>query len=357
MLDAVRWKPLTPDTPIPGCVRLLDQTLLPARQQYLELTDIEDVHAAIKRLAVRGAPAIGCAAAFGLVVAMQAETDEDAPAFLERLRQQRDFLAGARPTAVNLQWALDRCVATVERAAEAGEAPAKLRFTLQAEAQAVLEEDIKLCRSIGETGAGLIPENAGILTHCNAGALATGDYGTALSAIYVAAEHGRVGRVFADETRPLLQGARLTAWELERAGVPVTVICDNMAAQVMAEGRVDLVLVGADRIAANGDVANKIGTYGLAILAQYHNVPFYVAAPYSTIDMNLASGSDIPIEQREAEEISNAFGKRTVPPGVDCYNPAFDVTPARLVTGIVTDRGILRPPYQESLAGIFAEAS
>jgi methylthioribose-1-phosphate isomerase len=259
-----------------------------------------------------------------------------------------DYLATSRPTAVNLFWALDR-MRRVLGAASADSGDADIFSLLEAEAVEILEEDKRLCRAIGEHGAPLISEGDGVLTHCNAGGLATADYGTALAVMFRAHEKGRKFRAFADETRPLLQGARLTAWELQKAGIDVTLICDNMAAQVMKEGRIQLCLVGSDRIAANGDAANKIGTYGVALLAKAHDIPFYVAAPLSTIDPSLATGDEIPIEQRDAEEVTNGFGRRTAPTGIDVYNPAFDVTPASLIAGIVTEIGILRPPYVESI--------
>jgi len=312
-------------------VRLLDQTRLPTELVYRDCRSLEEVRSAICELAVRGAPAIGVAAAYGLALWAQSGAAADFPHALERMRS-------SRPTAVNLFWALQR----LEKVG--CDAPALLR-----EAQAIEAEDAAMCRAIGEHGAALIPPNAGVLTHCNTGCLATAGLGTALAAIFVAHEQGKRPRVFADETRPLLQGARLTAWELRQAGVAVTLICDNMAAQVLREGRVQLVLVGADRITANGDTANKIGTYGLAIWARYHGVPFYVAAPSSTFDLSLGDGSAIPIEQRPAREITHGFGKQTAPEGVAVYNPAFDVTPAELITGIVTEHGLISPVTEERI--------
>ena len=312
-------------------VRLLDQTRLPTEVVYRDCRTLEEVRSAICELAVRGAPAIGVAAAYGLALWAQSGDVADFPHALERLRS-------SRPTAVNLFWALQR----LEKVG--CDAAALLR-----EAQAIEAEDAAMCRAIGEHGAALIPPDAGVLTHCNTGCLATAGLGTALAAIFVAHEQGKRPRVFADETRPLLQGARLTAWELQQAGVAVTLICDNMAAQVLREGRVQLVLVGADRITAKGDTANKIGTYGLAILARYHGVPFYVAAPSSTFDLSLGDGSAIPIEQRPAREITHGFGKPTAPEGVAVYNPAFDVTPAELITGIVTERGVISPVTEQHI--------
>jgi len=353
MLDPVRWS--TPDGSVhsswgtsakllPGKLRLLDQTKLPNSVEYIETDELETVFSAIKRLVVRGAPAIGCAAALGLAAASSRFKVKGGPGFVECLDAAAQRLSESRPTAVNLFWALNRCVAKVKAAAASG--VRDLEEALLKEALAILTEDIDMCKSIGRYGTSLLKDGMGILTHCNAGALATGDYGTALSPIYVAHESGLKLKVYSDETRPLLQGSRLTAWELKRAGVDVTTICDNMAAQVMREGKVQLVIVGADRVASNGDAANKIGTYGVAILANYHKIPFYVAIPYSTIDTKLPDGSLIPIEQRGPEEVSCAFGRRTAPEGVNIYNPAFDVTPHHLITGFITDKGILTPPFQ-----------
>jgi methylthioribose-1-phosphate isomerase len=307
---------------------------------------------AIRRLVVRGAPAIGCAAALGLAAAAQHSRAATVAAFVDDVRQQARYLGSARPTAVNLTWALERCARRVQEAATSAATVHELQMFLTREALAILDEDMQLCRAIGESGLALFGgrQGVGVLTHCNAGALATSDYGTALSPIYRAHEAGLAPRVYADETRPLLQGARLTAWELKRAGVDVTLICDNMAAQVMREGRVQLAIVGADRIAANGDTANKIGTYGVAVLARYHHVPLYVAVPYSTIDPALAVGDQIPIEQRSPDEVRAGFGRLTAPADCKVYNPAFDVTPHELIAGIITERGILRPPFDQAIA-------
>lgn len=352
MIDSVRWKPLSDGARFPGKARLIDQTLLPETLTYLELDSAEDIHAAIKRLSVRGAPAIGIAAALGLAAVCQHSSAATKAEFFAEVKRTADYLATSRPTAVNLFWALDRCVNRLE--AEVSEDVERLKNVLLDEGLAILEEDIAMCAAIGRHGLPLLKDGAGVLTHCNAGALATGDYGTALSPIYAAKEAGVAIRVFADETRPLLQGSRLTAWELAKAGVDVTVICDNMAAQVMREGKIDVVIVGADRIAANGDAANKIGTYGVAILAKYHHIPFYVAVPYSTIDMCLETGDAIPIEQRNPDEIRHGFGKLTAPADAKTYNPAFDVTPNDLIAGIITQDGILRPPYTDSIAKLMA---
>jgi methylthioribose-1-phosphate isomerase len=281
------------------------------------------------------------------VAAVQDSCAGTGAALAAEVDKAADYLATSRPTAVNLFWALDRMRARARAAAD--QAPAELKTLLIREALAILEEDIAMCRAIGCHGAGLLKDGQTVLTHCNAGGLATSRYGTALAPIYLAREEGKRVRVVADETRPLLQGARLTAWELMRAGIDVTLICDNMAAQVMKEGRIDLVLVGADRIAANGDSANKIGTYGVAVLAHAHRIPFYVLAPSSTFDPALASGDAIPIEERGADEITCGFGRRTAPEAVKVYAPAFDVTPARLITAIVCERGVLRPPFETSI--------
>jgi methylthioribose-1-phosphate isomerase len=350
---------------LPGKLRLIDQTRLPGELVYIETDDRDAIIDAIKRLVVRGAPALGCAAALGLAAVCQNSCAKSATAFVAEVRGHAAAIGAARPTAVNLAWAVNRCVRHLEERAGGGgrgardggtAAVAALKEALAREALAILDEDVALCRGIGENGVALFDERrgVGVLTHCNAGALAASDFGTALAPIYAAQERGLAPRVFADETRPLLQGARLTAWELRRARVDVTLICDNMAAQVMREGRVRLAIVGADRIAANGDTANKIGTYGVAVLARYHDIPFYVAAPYSTIDMNLAQGDRIPIEQRDADEVRRGFGRLTAPADCQVYNPAFDVTPAELITGIITERGILRAPYVESIRAFMA---
>jgi methylthioribose-1-phosphate isomerase len=317
-----------------GFLRLLDQTRLPEEVVYRDCRDPEQVREAICELAVRGAPAIGVAAAFGLVLAEQQGIDFDRA--VERL-------GSSRPTAVNLAWAMRRM--TRRRQRREGEG----RAWLLEEARAIAAEDEAMCRAMGEHGAELIRDNVGVLTHCNTGALATAGMGTALAALFVAHQQGKRFSVFADETRPLLQGARLTAWELQQAGIDVTLLCDSMAAQVMKEGRVQLVLVGADRIAANGDAANKIGTYSVAVLARAHRIPFYVAAPSSTFDLALRSGDAIPIEQRKPEEVTRGFGRRTAPEGVKVYNPAFDVTPANLISGIVTEKGVIRPVSEVSI--------
>ena len=331
---------------------ILDQTLLPGEVKMLSLRRQEDIREAIYMLRVRGAPAIGVAAAIGLyLAALEIDTDS-ADEFFGRLAAAKAYLAAARPTAVNLFWALDR----MERAALAcREKPiGEIKARLHDEAVRIREEDIETCRKIGENGLTLLRDGCGVLTHCNAGQLATTRYGTALAPIHLGRERGWNFRVFCDETRPLLQGARLSAYELMADGVDTTVICDNMASQVMKNGWVDAVLVGADRIAANGDACNKIGTSGVAILARHYGVPFYVLAPLSTIDRTLATGAEIPIEERKGAEITEMWYARPMAPsGVKTYNPAFDVTDASLITGIVTEKGVLRPDYRKSIEEAF----
>lgn len=324
---------------LPGTLRLLDQTRLPLETVFVDYRSVDELVLAIRRLVVRGAPAIGCAAAYGVCIGVQSETGAGEAAFFAALESAIERLAASRPTAVNLFWALARMRRTAEalrgRATEAAIAAALL-----AEARAIEAEDRAMCRAIGRHGAALLCDGDGVLTHCNAGGLATSDFGTALAVIFQAHEDGKRLHVWVDETRPLLQGARLTAWELAQRGVPATLICDNMAAHVMQSGRVQAVVVGADRIAANGDTANKIGTYGVAVLAVSHGIPFYVAAPTSTFDLSLPDGDAIPIEQRAAEEITEGFGRRTAPEGVAVYNPAFDVTPGNLIRGIICEHGV-----------------
>jgi methylthioribose-1-phosphate isomerase len=337
-----------------GFVRLLDQTLLPTRLEYRDCRTVEEVWEAIRSLRVRGAPAIGIAAAMGVVLGVQTVTDAEPEKFAPRLQEVTEYLRTSRPTAVNLFWALDRMARHVQPFL--GKLPpSRLSRLLLEEAILIAEEDREMCRAIGRAGAALIGEGAGVLTHCNAGGLATADYGTALAVMFTAAEQGKAFHVFADETRPLLQGARLTAWELQQRGIDVTLICDNMAAEVMREGRVQVVITGADRIASNGDTANKIGTYGVAVLARAHDIPFYVAAPSSTFDLSLATGAAIPIEQRDPREVTHGLGRQTAPDGVKVYNPAFDVTPAGLIAGIITEKGLIRPvtaaTIREALAG------
>lgn len=329
-----------------GFVRLIDQTQLPATLAYRDCRTVEDVWEAIRVLRVRGAPAIGVAAAMGVVVGVQ--SCGDAARYGERLREVTAYLRTSRPTAVNLFWAVDRMERCFERECKIG-TPREWSRRLLAEARAIEDEDRRMCRAIGAAGAHLIGDGRGVLTHCNAGGLATADYGTALAVMFTAAEQGRRFHVYADETRPLLQGARLTAWELHQAGIPVTLICDSMAGQVMKEGRVHVAIVGADRIAANGDTANKIGTYGVALLAHAHGIPFYVAAPSSTFDLSISNGDKIPIEQRDPREITHGFGRQTAPDGIRVYNPAFDVTPHHLIAGIITEKGLIHPVREETI--------
>ena len=317
-------------------VRLLDQRRLPTEELWLELTTADAVALAIRELAVRGAPAIGVAAAYGLAVEARRGADVGA------LREAADRLMHARPTAVNLGWAVRR----MSRRLGLGAAE------ILAEAQAIRDEDEASCRRIGLLGGALLPPRATVLTHCNAGALATAGYGTALGVVRGAIEAGKAVRVLADETRPFLQGSRLTAWELHRDGIPVTVLTDGMAGWLMQRGEIDCVVVGADRIAANGDVANKIGTYSLAVLAGHHGVPFYVAAPWSTVDLATPSGREIPIEERPSDEVLMVFGQRIAPEGVSARYPAFDVTPERLVTALITERGVVRRPYDDGLQAL-----
>jgi len=328
-------------------VRMIDQTRLPLEEVYIETADYLEIADAIKKLKIRGAPAIGIAAAFGFALAAHKFKGQDWERFDRHLKGVAGVLLSTRPTAVNLSWAVNkmRCVllANSNRAIE------EVKVVLLAEAQRTLTEDIETCKRIGEHGSNLVPERAGILTHCNTGALATGDYGTAQSVIVTAHENGKKVRVFVDETRPLLQGARLTTWELMKRNINTTLITDSTAAFVMKKGWVDLVVVGADRIARNGDVANKIGTYNLAVLAEKHRIPFYVAAPISTMDFEISSGEGIPIEEREPSEVTESFGRRIAPEGVHVYSPAFDITPNELVTAIVTEHGIVRPPYNKTI--------
>jgi len=330
---------------------LLDQTRLPVEVVIERQDTVEQVWDSIKHLKVRGAPAIGVAGAYGLVVAMQNECVSGRDAFLAALEQHARYLDSSRPTAVNLRWALERVVNTAKRSD--GASGAALLEVITGEAVAIHREDEELCRSIGEHGVDLIGEGSGVLTHCNAGRLATSEYGTATAPMYLAHEHGVRFRIYADETRPLLQGARLTSWELQQAGLDVTLIADTMTAYVMDAGLIDLVIVGTDRVAANGDVANKIGTLGVAILARHFGIPFYVALPFSTIDFNTPTGAEIVIEERDPDEV-RSFGQRpTAPPDVKVRNPAFDVTPNHLVSGFITDRGMVGPPFAENLRKLF----
>jgi methylthioribose-1-phosphate isomerase len=338
---------------IEGRVRLIDQTLLPAEIKYIYCEDLKSIWRAIKTLMVRGAPAIGIAAVTGVLLGIKDIRTDDTEAFFKELKNVTNYLGSSRPTAVNLFWGLSR----MERVAwENRDKPVHtIKEILLREAINVQNEDKSICRQIGENGAKFIKDGDGVLTHCNAGGLATADYGTALAVMFKAKENGKKFKVYADETRPLLQGARLTTWELMHAGIDVTLICDNMAAHVMKLGKIQCVIVGADRIAANGDAANKIGTYGVSILAKEHGIPFYVAAPVSTFDLNITSGDEIPIEERSSEEVTCGFGKRTAPEGVKVFNPAFDVTPAKNITAIITEKGVIEKPSTENVQKILGK--
>ena len=331
-------------------VRLIDQRRLPLEETYLDCGTPEQVADAIRDLVVRGAPAIGIAAAFGMALAARQVAAGDGAAFDARLERAAELLRGARPTAVNLGWAVDRLLRAAAQAREQGLDNAQLAQRLEQEARRVHAEDLAACRAIGRHGAALVPDTANVLTHCNAGGLATAGYGTALGVVRSAVEAGKHVRVLAGETRPFLQGSRLTAWELMRDDIETVLITDGMSGSLMRAGEIDLVVVGADRIAANGDTANKIGTYTVAVLAREHDIPFYVAAPMSTIDFACSGGEAIPIEERDPAEVTELFGVRIAPHGVGVRNPAFDVTPARFITAIVTERGIARPPFERSLA-------
>ncbi len=333
-------------------LRLLDQTQLPASETYLDIERVVQLEDAILRLCVRGAPAIGCSGAFGTVLAArEVDTALAGREWFKRFEAACEHLAETRPTAVNLRWAVQRCRDVAAQLIEANAPRAAIVSALEQEAQTILQQDRGMCSSIGRHGADLLEtilkgrKTATLMTHCNAGALATAGSGTALAVMYEAHRRGIALRVFADETRPLLQGARLTAWELSRAGISATVICDNMAAAVMREFKPDACIVGADRIAANGDAANKIGTYGLSIIAKHHDVPFFVAAPTTTFDLTLKDGSGIPIEQRNRKEVSEPYGKLSVPPEASVFNPAFDVTPADLISAHITEKGVCLAPY------------
>jgi len=351
-LETMTWR-----GELPGALEIIDQRRLPAEREFLRLEAVQPAWDAIKTLAVRGAPAIGCAAAYGVVLGAQTQIEGDVAQAAEQARAAADHLATSRPTAVNLFWALDRMRQAIER--EAGQANDAKAFTaaLLSEARAIQAEDLEMCRTMGRHGAKLFPENARVLTHCNAGGLATAGYGTALGCIYAAAESGRGVSVISCETRPLLQGARLTTFELTENGVDVTLISDGMSGFAMQRGMIDAVVVGADRIARNGDVANKIGTYTHAVLAKQHGIPFYVAAPFTTFDLALASGKEIPIEERDASELREFNGRQIAPDAAGVWNPAFDVTPAELITAIVTDRGVIQPVDEEHVRALIEPAS
>jgi methylthioribose-1-phosphate isomerase len=335
-------------------VVMIDQRKLPAHEVYVRCKTAAEVARAIKTMVIRGAPAIGVAAALGIALGMRKSKATGTQKFAAEFQKTCEMMAATRPTAVNLFWAIDRMKRTFAAAAQAGDSVEQIKDKLDREAQAIHDEDVASCRALGAFGADIVPADARVLTHCNAGALATAGYGTALGVIRGAIEKGKRVAVFADETRPFLQGARLTAWELVRDGIPTTVITDNMSAALMRQGKVDLVVVGADRIAANGDTANKIGTYGVAVLAREHQIPFYVAAPLSTIDLGTPDGAHIPIEERNPKEVTHVGPSQVAPKGALVWNPAFDVTPHQYIAGIITERGIFRAPYDESLKRAFA---
>jgi methylthioribose-1-phosphate isomerase len=346
----LQWNCMIPTlTWTPEGVRFIDQTKLPLEESYVLATTYEQVADVIVTMVVRGAPAIGVSAAYGVALGAKNTTAKNAQDFAPEFEKICARLAGTRPTAVNLFWAIDRMKALFARLLTSNATLVQIQEKILAEANAMYDEDIAACKAMGAYGAELLPDEGGVLTHCNAGALATCGYGTALGVIRAAVERGKRIHVYADETRPFLQGARLTAWELMADGIPTTVICDNMAASLMRQGKIQAVVVGADRIAANGDTANKIGTYNVAILAREHGIPFYVAAPWSTIDLATATGDAIPIEERSAKEVTHHAGKQLTPNGVGICNPAFDVTPAKYITAIITERGALRSPFSESL--------
>jgi methylthioribose-1-phosphate isomerase len=332
---------------------MIDQRKLPSEEIYVRCKTAAEVARAIKTMVIRGAPAIGVAAAYGIALGMRASKATGTQKFAAEFYKTCEMMAATRPTAVNLFWAIERMKRTFAAAAETGASVDQIKDRLDADAQAIHDEDVASCRAMGAFGAAIVPADARILTHCNAGALATAGYGTALGVIRGAVEAGKHVTVLADETRPFLQGARLTAWELVRDGIQTTVITDNMAGAIMRMGQIDLVVVGADRIAANGDTANKIGTYSVAVLAREHKIPFYVAAPLSTIDLRTPDGAGIPIEERNSREVTHLKGSQLTPTGALIRNPAFDVTPHHLIAGIITERGICRAPFDQSLRALF----
>jgi methylthioribose-1-phosphate isomerase len=338
-------------------VVMIDQRKLPARELYVRCKTAPEVARAIKTMVIRGAPAIGVAAAMGIAIGMRKSKATGTQKFAAEFHHTCELMAATRPTAVNLFWAIERMKRAFADAAQSGASVDQIKERLDLEAEQIHDEDVASCRAMGAFGAAVVPDDAHVLTHCNAGALATAGYGTALGVIRGAVEKGKRVAVFADETRPFLQGARLTAWELVRDGIDTTVITDNMSGALMRQGKVDLVVVGADRIAANGDTANKIGTYSVAVLAREHQIPFYVAAPLSTIDLNTPDGDHIPIEERNPREVTHVGSSQLAPAGAHVWNPAFDVTPHHLIAGIITERGIFRPPYAESLKAAFAAAA
>jgi methylthioribose-1-phosphate isomerase len=338
-------------------VVMIDQRKLPREEIYVRCKSAQEVARAIRTMVIRGAPAIGVAAAMGIALGVRNSKVTGTQKLAAELHKICELMAGTRPTAVNLFRAIDRMKRTFAAAARAGESVDQIKDRLDLDAQAIHDEDVASCRALGTIGAGIVPADAHILTHCNAGALATAGYGTALGVVRGAVEQGKRVTVFAGETRPFLQGARLTAWELVRDGIQTTVITDNMAGALMHRGKVNLVVVGADRIAANGDTANKVGTYAVAVLAREHQIPFYVAAPLTTIDLDTPGGDSIPIEERNAREVTHVGGAQLAPEGALVWNPAFDVTPHQLIAGIITERGIVRPPYVETLKQVFERES
>ncbi|HCG76919.1 TPA: S-methyl-5-thioribose-1-phosphate isomerase [bacterium] len=335
-----------------GKIRIIDQTQLPAKLVYRDLSTLKQVGEAISSLKVRGAPAIGLAAALGVALQMNSSPAKNYLAFKKEVKKAIKYLSARRPTAINLFWGLERMQKVLDK--NRGLAIPELKKILLKEALLAVKEDDEICRKIGRHGASLVKSGCNILTHCNAGGLATGGFGTALGVIFTAFEKGKRFQVYVDETRPLLQGARLTTWELKRYKIETTLICDNMAGFLMKQKKINIVIVGADRIASNGDTANKIGTYSLAILARAHQIPFYVAAPFSTFDLKIKNGEKIPIEERKGSEVTQPFAVRIAPAGIKVYNPAFDVTPASLITGIITEKGIIRPPLKKNIQQLLA---
>ena len=341
MLPTIDWQD--------DVVIMVDQRKLPSQELYVRCRTPQEVAKAIRTMVIRGAPAIGVAAAMGIALGVKRSKAKGTPQLAVELQKICTLMAATRPTAVNLFWAIDRMKKAFAEGAQSGESPEEIGERLEAEARRIHDEDVANCRAMGQHGANIVPDGARVLTHCNAGALATAGYGSALGVLRAAVEHGKRIAVFADETRPFMQGARLTAWELVREGIETTVITESMAGPLMRDREIDLAIVGADRIAANGDVANKIGTYTVAVLAREHDIPFYVAAPVSTIDLSTPDGAHIPIEERDQREVSHFGASRVTPVGAHIRNPAFDVTPHRYITGIITERGICHPPYLESL--------
>lgn len=343
-VETITWKN--------GRIKFIDQMLLPHKLKYVSTNDIHRLWLAIKRLEIRGAPAIGIAGALGVVIGIRTSKAKTFGKFFKELRHLSEYLGSSRPTAVNLFWALKR----MEKLAYDNmlKSVAEIKNMLLKEALKIIEEDMKSCRRMARFGSELVKHGSRILTHCNAGGLATADYGTALGVLFESNRRGKSIKAYVDETRPLLQGARLTTWELMREGIDTTLICDNMAASLMAKGRIDMIFVGADRIASNGDAANKIGTYNLAVLAKYHKIPFYVVAPLSTFDFSIKSGKEIPIEERSGDEVRAVLGNLIAPKNVHAYNPSFDVTPNGLITAIITEKGVFKRPYKKSLQSIGA---